>query len=46
MARIARRKLLAASAAGAVAARTGGIAAILAVGKAPAYAQGTAIHWL
>jgi len=46
MARIGRRKLLQLSGAGAIAARTGGIAAILASGKAPAYAQGTTVHWL
>jgi multiple sugar transport system substrate-binding protein len=46
MSRIARRKFLKLSSAGALAARTGGIAAILAAGRAPAYAQGTAVHWL
>jgi multiple sugar transport system substrate-binding protein len=46
MARITRRKLLALSSGGAVAAKTGGIAAILALRQAPAYAQGTTIHWL
>jgi multiple sugar transport system substrate-binding protein len=46
MPRIGRRKLLQLSGAGAIAARTGGIAAILASGKAPAYAQGTTLHWL
>ena len=40
MARIHRRKLLQLSGAGAVAAKTGGIAAILAASRAPAYAQG------
>jgi len=44
--RIGRRKLLQLSGAGAIAARTGGIAAILASGKPPAYAQGTTVHWL
>jgi ABC-type sugar transport system, periplasmic component len=34
------------SGAGVVAAQTGGLAAILATGRAPAYAQGTNIHWL
>jgi ABC-type glycerol-3-phosphate transport system substrate-binding protein len=34
------------SGAGVVAARTGGLAAILATRRAPAYAQGTNIHWL
>jgi ABC-type glycerol-3-phosphate transport system substrate-binding protein len=46
MARITRRKLLKLSGAGAVAAQTGGLAAILATGRAPAFAQGTTIHWL
>jgi multiple sugar transport system substrate-binding protein len=46
MARIARRKLLKLTGAGALAARTGGIAAILAASRAPAYAQGATVHWL
>src|SRR5438445_12693671 len=46
MVRIARRRLLQLSGAGAVAASTGGIAAILATGRAPAYAQATTLHWL
>ena len=46
MARIGRRKLLKLSGAAALAARTGGIAAILASGKPPAYAQGAPVHWL
>ena len=46
MARITRRKLFKLSAAGAVAAQTGGLAAILATGRAPAFAQGTTIHWV
>src|SRR5499427_4966581 len=46
MARIHRRKLLKLSGAGAIAARTGGIAAILASGRAPAFAQGTTLHWV
>src|SRR5262249_15747771 len=46
MARIGRRKLLKLSGAAALAARTGGIAAILALGKPPAYAQGAPVHWL
>src|SRR5215471_19596300 len=46
MARIDRRRLLKLSGAGAIAAGTGGIAAILASGRAPAYAQGTSLHWL
>ena len=46
MARIARRKLLKLTGAGAVAAKTGGIAAILAASRAPAYAQSVIVHWL
>src|SRR5215831_14746177 len=46
MAHIHRRKLLKLSGAGAITAKTGGIAAILATGRAPAYAQGTTVHWL
>jgi multiple sugar transport system substrate-binding protein len=46
MARITRRKLLKLSGAGAVAANTGGLAAILASGRAPAQAQATTVHWL
>jgi len=46
MARIDRRKLLKLSGAGAVAAGAGGMAGILAAGRAPAYAQGATIHWL
>ena len=46
MTRINRRKFLKGTGAGAVAAKTGGIAAILAAGRAPAYAQGTEVHWL
>ena len=46
MARITRRRVLKLSGAGLVAAQTGGLAAILATGRAPAYAQGTSIHWL
>jgi multiple sugar transport system substrate-binding protein len=38
--------LLQLSGAGAIAAKTGGIAAIWASGKAPAFAQGTTVHWL
>jgi multiple sugar transport system substrate-binding protein len=43
---INRRKLLKLSAASAVTATTGGLAAILAARSAPAYAQGTTVHWL
>ena len=46
MERINRRRLLQLSSAGALAARTGGIAAILASARAPAFAQGTTLHWL
>ncbi|HJQ58898.1 MAG TPA: ABC transporter substrate-binding protein, partial [Vineibacter sp.] len=46
MARIARRRLLKLSGSGAIAARTGGLAAILATGRAPAFAQEKAVHWL
>jgi multiple sugar transport system substrate-binding protein len=46
MARIHRRKLLQLSGAGALAAKTGGIAGILASSRAPAFAQGTTVHWL
>ncbi len=46
MARIGRRAFLQLSGAGTVAAKTGGISAILALGQAPAYAQGTTVHWL
>jgi multiple sugar transport system substrate-binding protein len=46
MARITRRKVLSLSGAGVVATQTGGLATILATGRAPAYAQGTNIHWL
>src|SRR5271168_339983 len=41
-----RRRFLRLSGAGWVAVGTGGIAAILASGRAPAYAQGTTLHWL
>jgi multiple sugar transport system substrate-binding protein len=46
MARVTRRKFLKVSGAGALAAKTGGMAAILATGRAPAYAQTTTVHWL
>jgi len=46
MARITRRTILKLSGAGAVAARTGGLAAILSTGRAPAFAQAKAVHWL
>ena len=41
-----RRRFLKLSGAGTVAAGSGGIAGILASGRAPAYAQGTTLHWL
>src|SRR6516165_4087036 len=46
MARITRRSVLKLSGAGVVAAKTGGLAAILATGRAPAVAQEKTIHWL
>lgn len=46
MLRIDRRKLLQLSGIGAIATRTGGLAAIAALGRAPAYAQSTTLHWL
>jgi multiple sugar transport system substrate-binding protein len=46
MARIGRRTFLQLSGVGTVAAKTGGISAILALGQAPAYAQGATVHWL
>ncbi len=44
--RVTRRRFLQVSGAGAAAAQAGGIAGILASGRAPAYAQGTTLHWL
>jgi len=41
-----RRRFLQLSGAGGVAAAGGGLAAILASGRAPAFAQGTTLHWL
>src|SRR6202023_3114924 len=46
MKRLDRRRLLQLSSAGALTAGTGGIAAILASGRAPAFAQGTTLHWV
>ena len=46
MPRIDRRRLLKLSGAGALTAGTGGLAGILASGRAPAFAQGTNLHWL
>ncbi len=45
-AKIRRRRLLQLSGAGALSAATGGLAGILASGRAPAFAQGTTLHWL
>ena len=46
MTAIPRRRVLQLSGAGALSASTGGLAAILASGRAPAYAQGATVHWL
>ena len=46
MARINRRRFLKLSGVGAVAASGGGLAGILASGRAPVYAQGASLHWL
>src|SRR6202171_5903707 len=46
MQHIARRRVLQLSGAGAVSAATGGLAGILASGRAPAFAQGTTLHWV
>ena len=46
MMRIDRRRLLKFSGGGVVAASTGGIAAILASGRAPAYGQDASLQWL
>jgi len=46
MTRINRRRLLQLSGAGAVSSGTGGLAAIVASGRAPAYAEETSLHWL
>jgi multiple sugar transport system substrate-binding protein len=46
MTHINRRRLLKLSAGSAIAASTGGLAVILAARSAPAYAQGTTVHWL
>src|ERR1700733_11764669 len=46
MRRIDRRRVLKLSGAGALAATGGGLAGILASGRAPAFAQGTTLHWL
>src|SRR5712692_2511265 len=46
MTRIDRRRVLRFSGAGVASAGTGGLAAILASGRAPAFAQGTTVHWV
>src|SRR5579863_9295290 len=46
MTRITRRRFGQMSGAGALAAGTGGLAAILASGRAPAYAQDQVLHWV
>lgn len=43
---VSRRKFLKSTGAGALAASSGGLAGILATGRAPAYAQQTTVHWL
>src|SRR5690242_21784533 len=46
MTRIGRRTFLKLAGTGAITVRTGGMAAILAAGRAPAHAQSTTLHWL
>src|SRR6202790_4480350 len=46
MTQVTRRRVLQFSGAGAAATATGGLAGILATGRAPAYAQGTLLHWV
>ncbi len=46
MTAIPRRRFLQLSGAGMAAAGSGGLATILASGRAPAYAQGTTVHWV
>src|SRR6185437_14360025 len=46
MTNITRRRVLQLSGAGAASAATGGLSAILATGRAPAFAQGTTLHWV
>src|SRR5882672_10552829 len=46
MTKINRRRFVQLSGGGAVAAGTGGLAAILASGRAPAFAQEKTVHWL
>src|ERR671939_49649 len=46
MTQVTRRRVLQLSGAGAASAATGGLTAILATGRAPAFAQGTTLHWV
>jgi len=46
MSRVTRRTFLKVSGGGAAAASVGGLAGILATGRAPAYAQQTTVHWI
>jgi multiple sugar transport system substrate-binding protein len=46
MTRVNRRKLLKLAGGTAIAAKTAGLAGILASGQSPAYAQGSVVHWL
>src|ERR1700739_4448319 len=46
MSRIDRRRFVQLSGAGALTAGSGGLAGVPAAGRAPAYAQGTTVHWL
>ena len=46
MTNVTRRRALQLSGGGAIAAASGGLAGMLATGRAPAYAQGTTLHWL
>ena len=46
MTRVDRRRLLQVSGAGVLAAASGGLAAILATGRAPAFAQASSVHYL
>ena len=46
MQHISRRRLLRLSGVGGLTAASGGLAGILVSGRAPAYAQGTTLHWL
>src|SRR5437763_4411352 len=46
MTQVTRRRVLQLSGAGAASAAAGGLAGILASGRAPAFAQGTTLHWV